>query len=291
MGISGWDVSMVAWLSDFLQTYGTFKNVPKKITQGVGLMGRVIAVISGKGGVGKTTTTANLSSLLAKHGHDVIAIDGNLTTPNLGIHLGLAAVSPTLHDVMLNRAKIYQAMHYHPTGLKLFPGSLRSTGLDPIDPRDLGDIVREIRDAAEFVFIDAAAGLGKEALSALDAADEVLLIVNPELPSVLDALKTIKVARSMGKRVLGAIVTRRGSHKNELSKYDIAEFLEVPVIEEIPEDPAVKESIRHKNPVVHHHPTSKSSRAYHRLASYFSGKIIKPPEKWYHKLFLTRFSP
>ena len=89
----------------------------------------------------------------------------------------------------------------------------------------------------------------------------------------------------MGKRVLGVVINRRAGKSHELSRDDIEDFLDVPVIEEIPEDESVKESIRAKNPIVHMKPHSKASRSIHRIASLLSGEDYEPPMKWYQKAF------
>ncbi len=248
-------------------------------------MSRVIAIISGKGGVGKTTITANLASLLASKGKDVVAIDANFTTPNLSIHLGMPFVSPTIHDVLKGNARLWEALHYHPSGLKVVAGGLANEDNHGLDPRSLSYFVSSMKGSADYIFIDAAAGLGREAMSAIEAADDIIVVVNPELPSVLDALKTIKLARRMGKHVLGAVVNRRAHEGHELSNEDIADFLDVPILEEIPEDSAVRHAIREKNPVVHHKSHSRASRRLYRLASLIAGEDFEPELKWYHRAF------
>ncbi|UCD07328.1 MAG: AAA family ATPase, partial [Candidatus Aenigmatarchaeota archaeon] len=87
-------------------------------------MTRVICVASGKGGVGKTTVVSNLSAALAALGKSVIAIDGNLTTSNLGLHLGISMYPITLQDVLRGRANIRDAVYHHQDGFKVVPADV-----------------------------------------------------------------------------------------------------------------------------------------------------------------------
>src|SRR3989304_6568510 len=87
-------------------------------------MTRTILVTSGKGGVGKTMVTSNLAYNLSQLGHSVIAMDANLTTPNLGLHFGLHLAPKNLHDVLKGKAKLHQATYNHPLGFKVIPAGM-----------------------------------------------------------------------------------------------------------------------------------------------------------------------
>lgn len=90
-------------------------------------MTRIISVLSGKGGVGKTTLVSNLGASLVKRGKNVIIIDGNVTAPNLSLHLGIPFYPITLHDVLKNKVPIESAIFHHESGLKLFQPLCRQT--------------------------------------------------------------------------------------------------------------------------------------------------------------------
>ena len=162
--------------------------------------GKVYAVISGKGGVGKTTSAINLGSSVNSLGKEVIIVDANLTTPNIGLHLGSPIVPVTLNHVLNNKARVEEAIYEHESGTKILPSSLSIGELKNLEPDKIVDVAKKLRKIAECIFLDASAGLGDEAKAAIKACDEVIIITNPDISAVTDALKTIKV-RSEERRV------------------------------------------------------------------------------------------
>ncbi|RLJ02609.1 MAG: septum site-determining protein MinD [Candidatus Aenigmatarchaeota archaeon] len=230
-------------------------------------MTRVIAVASGKGGVGKTTTVSNLGSLLTKAGKNVTIVDGNLTTPNLSLHLGIPLYPTTLHDVLRGEAYITEALYIHPSGVRIVPAGLSLEDIHNTDSSYLGQALLDLLGNTDIILMDTSAGLGRETLAALRASDEMILVTNPDLPSVTDALKAKKLAEEMGLNVLGVVINRVKKSKNQLTEDEIREMLDgLPVLAKIPEDESIPESINMKTPVVNHKPNSPASRAFHELA-------------------------
>lgn len=250
-------------------------------------MARIISVLSGKGGVGKTTLVSNLGTALIKRGKNVTIIDANVTTPNLSLHLGIPFYPVTLHDVLKNDVPIESAVYNHHTGLRIIPASLSAEAVKNINVDKLEKALSSLLDKTDIIIVDAAAGLGREALAAIGVADELIVITNPELPAVTDALKTIKIAQDSGTRVLGVVVNRVKGLKHELSMSEIKSMLEVPIISIVPEDLAVPRSIAKKTPVVHHKPRSKSSIQFRRLALRILGEPWTKVKKksWLERLF------
>ncbi len=248
-------------------------------------MTRIITIMGGKGGAGKTTVVANLGSALAEMGKDVIVIDANLTTPNLGLHLGVPLFPVTLHDVLKGKAKINEAIYKHESGLRIIPAGLSMKDLKGVDARDLPSAILDLLGNAEIIIIDAAAGLGREALSALEAADELILITNPELPAVTDALKAAKLAEEVGARVSGVIVNRASGKRHEMTREEISSMLDAEILAEIPEDIAVQKAIGSRMPVVQHSPRSPASSEIKRLASRIAGREYRAKQPWHKKLF------
>ena len=248
-------------------------------------MTRIIVFSSGKGGVGKTMVVSNLAAALADLGEDVIAIDANVTTPNLGLHLGIHLAPKTLHDVLKGSVRLRNAIYPHPSGFKVIPASLNVNDLKGVDVGRLPEVTLNLLGRADFIILDCAAGLGKEATSALSAADEVVIVTNPDLPSVTDALKTVKIAEELGKKIIGVVVNRVKGKRHELTKEQIEEFLGVPVIAMIPEDKHVSEAIAAKQPIVHYKPDSPAAREIRKLAAWFTGRKIEEREGKLQRLF------
>ncbi len=239
-------------------------------------MARVISIVSGKGGVGKTTTTANLGAALVERNKKTVVVDANLTTPNLSLHLGIPLYPITLHDVLKRRAHISEAMYIHPSGIRVVPASLSVDALRGLNASKLAKALDDLLDT-EIILIDGAAGLGKEAIAAVEAADEVLIVTNPELPAVTDALKAIRIAEKTGAKILGVVINRVRGHKYELSYEEIQSILEYPVLGSVPEDLEVAKAISMKMPVVHHSPRSKASHEFKRIAAGIVGEVYKEP--------------
>lgn len=248
-------------------------------------MTRIIVCASGKGGSGKTTLSTNLGTALAKMGKDVTILDANLTTPNLGMHLGVPLFPVTLHDVLKGKAEIWDAVYKHESGLKIIPAGISLKDLKGIDARDLPNTILDLLGNTDILIVDAAAGLGKEALAAFESADELLLVTNPELPAVADALKAIKMAEQVGTKVSGVVVNRRTGRSHEMTNTEIKNLLDTEILAEIPEDLAVQESIAKRTPVVYHKPNSKASNAIKQLAATIAGEEISIKQPLRQRLF------
>jgi septum site-determining protein MinD len=230
-------------------------------------MRKLFVITSGKGGVGKTTTAINLAAAMNKFGKDVLIIDGNLTTPNVGLHLNSPEVPVNLNHVLIGKAEPSEAVYEHESGIKIIPSSLSIKEMRKIDPDSLKGFKSEFKKLSEYVIVDSAAGLGDEAAGAISIADELIVVTNPELPAITDALKTIKLAEQMGKSVLGVIVTRVKRDDVEMTPEIVKEMLEVTVLGMVPEDRAVQKSLSLKDAVVHTHPSSQAARAYKEIAA------------------------
>jgi len=233
-------------------------------------MGRIISICSGKGGTGKTVSAINLGIALNSLGKSVAIIDANLTMPNVALHLGAPSPPVTLSHVLQGKASIHDAIYAHSSGTKIIPGSI-SINTIPKTCEATGErfskAVQHLKKTNDFVIIDSAPGLNEESLLALKAGDELLIVTNPELPAVTDALKTAKMACKLKKKIAGAVVARIRSEKSELSLENIKCLLELPIIAKVPEDEAVRRSIASRNAVIITAPKSPAGQAYMKLAS------------------------
>jgi septum site-determining protein MinD len=250
-------------------------------------MAKIYTIISGKGGVGKTTSAINLGIAMNHLGEDVIIIDGNLTTPNLGIHLGAPIVPTTLNHVLKGQAKIEDAIYEHESGTKIIPASLSLKETERTNFKRLPEILKKLKKITDHILIDSAAGLGEEAKTAMDSADEIIIITNPEMAAVTDALKTIKLAEEKNKKIAGVIITRYEGKRVEMSIANIKDMLEVPLLGIIPEDDSIKESQVMKNSVIYTHPKSRAAKTYINTTKRILGKNVEM-EPFYKKGFLSK---
>ena len=234
-------------------------------------MAKLITITSGKGGVGKTTTAINLGAAINAFGKEVIILDANLTTPNVGLHLGAPIVPVSLNHVLAGKAKISDALYEHASGTKIIPSSLSVKELKRLNHGKLKEVGKKLRKMADFIIYDSSAGLGEEALAAMEAADELVIVTNPEIPAVTDALKTSKVIEGLGKEVRGVIVTRVRGTKTEMPIANVRDMLELPILGVVPEDRAVQSALVMKDALVHTHPKSKAARAYRMIAARLIG--------------------
>ncbi len=236
---------------------------------------RIICVASGKGGTGKTTVAANLGVALSKLGRETMVIDADITLANLELILGMEGLPVTLQNVLAGEADVTEAIYQGPGGVKIVPAGVSLEGLRKANPDRLEEVLNALIDMAEFIILDAPAGLEKSAIVALAASDEILLVVNPEIASITDALKTKYIAERLGAEMLGIVVNRVTKLSVEIAKKEIETILEGRVLAVIPEDPEVRKAAAYGQPVVIRNPKSPASKAIYNLAKRIAGIEVK----------------
>ncbi|MFB6245799.1 MAG: cell division ATPase MinD [Candidatus Nanohaloarchaea archaeon] len=237
-------------------------------------MTRVISVVSGKGGVGKTTVTSNLGVSLSEQGHDVLLIDGNFTGANMAQHFGLGFQDTSLNDVLEGRAYITQAVSKHPAGVSVLPASILEFNADH---GSLKHTLVEFLGDKDFVLIDAGAGTGEEVEHAIEASDEVLLVSEPELPALTNTLGAKKLAEQLERDVIGLVLNSVRGEKAEVDDEDVRELVETEIIGRIPDHRHVREGIALREPVVSYKPNSEVSHAIEDVSYRLKGE--EPPAR------------
>ncbi len=235
-------------------------------------MRRIIGVVSGKGGVGKTVTSLNLGLALHHLGQNSLVVDADLNNPNVGLQLGLYEFPTTINDALERKMSILEALHIHHSGLRLIPASISLLHLHT-NPEKIKDI---LKDLDGYIILDCAPGFGKDVLSSLDVCDEVIVVTNPLFPAVVGAMRVIEVAKEMGKNVRGIVLNKVG--KFEINHKEIEAITGVKVIGQIPNDKNVDLSIIAKSPIVSHRPYSPAAQAFNKVACAITGKDYKRPK-------------
>jgi septum site-determining protein MinD len=250
-------------------------------------MTRFIGVVSGKGGVGKTTVVANLSTALTtKFNKQITVIDCNVTASHLSMHFGAHLHPYTLNHVLKNESTIEEAIFVHHTGVKVIPASMNLSDLIGIDISILDSKLKSLFGNDDFIFLDTAPGFGKEAISATKACNEVLIVATPDIPTLTDVIRGKKVLEELDIEPLGIVLNKVTGKKFELTNKEIVKLTDLPVLAEIPFDLKIQESLAAKSPIVIHKEKSLSSIEFFKLASRLTGDTYEPPKL----SFFERFS-
>lgn len=164
-----------------------------------------------------------------------------------------------------------------PGGVKVVPAGVSLEGLRKANPERLEDVLTQIMESTDILLLDAPAGLERSAVIAIAAAQELLLVVNPEIASITDGLKTKIVAERLGTKILGIIVNRITTLGVEMARNEIEAILEARVVAMIPDDPEVRKAAAFGKPVVLRSPDSPASKAIMKLAEDIAGVKKKVP--------------
>ena len=237
---------------------------------------QVIAVTGGKGGVGKSNVSINLSLALAELGRRVVLMDADLGLANIDVLLGLSA-SQNIGDVLAGECTLSDVLVDGPGGIKIVPASSGTQHLTQLGPLEHAGLINAFSDLShdlDVLIIDTAAGISEQVVSFVRAAQEVLMVVCDEPTSITDAYALIKVLNTQNDiyrfRILANMVRseQEGQHLyNKLTK--VAErFLEVALQYEgsIPFDESVRKAVQRRRPVSEVYPRSKAALAFKHLA-------------------------
>jgi cell division ATPase MinD len=231
-------------------------------------LARVIGIVSGKGGVGKTTITANLGAVLAQvFSKRVTVVDCNITASHLGLYLGMYYSPATLNKVLRGEVSIEEAIYQHFSGMKVIPASLSLNEVEGIDIMQLKETIAPIFDKNDVVILDTSPALGRESIAALKASEEVIYVTTPFLPSVLDIVRAHEVVKEFGAKPLGIVLNMVGRGRHEMTKAEIEQLTGMSVMASIPYDKNVDKSVANKMPVVNLNPYTAASKAFFKLGA------------------------
>ncbi len=206
---------------------------------------KIVTVTSGKGGVGKTTATANLGVALAALGQRVVCIDADIGLRNLDVVMGLEnRIVYDLVDVIEGRCRLKQAMikDKRLPELYLIPAA-QTRDKTAVSPSDMVRLTNELRSECDFIIIDSPAGIERGFRNAVAPADVVLIVTNPEVSSVRDADRIIGLIeaeeKGPGKLVINRVKPEMVRRGEMLSADDVIDILAIELVGLVPEDETV----------------------------------------------------
>ncbi|MCB8945906.1 MAG: septum site-determining protein MinD [Ardenticatenaceae bacterium] len=245
------------------------------------MSGKVITVTSGKGGVGKTTISANLASALAQMGKKVVAIDADIGLRNLDVVMGLEnRIVYDLVDVVEGRCRLRQAMikDKRVPELYLIPAA-QTRDKTAVSPSDMVLVCDQLREDMDYIIIDSPAGIERGFRNAIAATDQVLIVTNPEVSAVRDADRIIGLVEAEQKGPPKLIINRlkpsmidRGEM---LSINDVLDILAIDLIGVVPEDENILVSTNRGTPVALSSMNGTSaSQAFRNVARRIDGENV-----------------
>lgn len=243
------------------------------------MVGRVITITSGKGGVGKTTTTANLSAAVAAMGKKVVCIDADIGLRNLDLIMGLETrIRKDLVDLVERNVPLEEVLIQHrlQPNLYLIPAS-QSRDKSAVSPQQMIALGDRLRPLFDMIFVDCPAGIERGFRNAVAPADEVLIVTNPEVSAVRDADRVIGILQAEKRKlpirlILNRVrpeMVRRGEM---LSPDDIMDILgkDIKLIGVVPEDENIIIAGNRGAP----NPDSKAGQAYRDIARRLQGDEV-----------------
>jgi len=238
---------------------------------------RIIGIISGKGGVGKTSITVNLGLALRKMEKEVTLVDTDFDASNLGVHLGEYDHPVKIHDVLEEKADPEDAIFRHSTGIKVVVASNEINRVEP-DTELLRYVLEEASWESDYVLVDCPPGMDSTVEDIIDACDELLIVTTPTKTSATNAAQIIEKAKRMHKPVLGTIVNMsEGDPERELIEREVQKMTESDVVAEIPHDSMMKEALFEGTPLLHHEPLAEASIKLKELAHSLEGRRYEEP--------------
>lgn len=243
---------------------------------------KVLVITSGKGGVGKTTTTANIGTALAVNNKRVVMVDTDIGLRNLDVVMGLEnRIVFDIVDVVNEHCKLKQALIKDKRfeSLYLLPAA-QTRDKTSVSPHQMRNLTNELRKDFEFILVDCPAGIEQGFKNAIAGADDAIVVATPEVSSVRDADRIIGLVEAAGLRNSKLIINRLRSKMVQrgdmMDISDITEILSINLLGVVPEDEAIVVSTNRGEPAVLAN-NSKAGEAYHRISKRLMGEDIAIP--------------
>src|SRR3989344_525574 len=239
-------------------------------------MGKTIGILSLKGGVGKTSSVVALGAAIAGFGKRVLLVDGNFSSPCLGLHLNIIDPEVSIHHVLNDTANINDSIYEvdNIDNLDIIPASIFHK--ININPLSLRNKIKNKKKNYDYIIIDSSPSLNEETLGVMVASDEILIVTTPDHPTLISTIKAVKLAKQRGTPINGLILNKVHNKNFEISIKDIEELSEVPVMAVIPYDINILKAVSELRPYTEYKPKSEGSIEYKKLAATLIGEKYKP---------------
>jgi len=246
---------------------------------GLGMKSRVLVVTSGKGGVGKTTTTANLGTALAMMGKKVVMLDTDIGLRNLDVVMGLEnRIVFDIVDAVNGSCKLKQALikdkRYE--ALFLLPAA-QTKDKNAITPHQMKNLTNELRNEFDYILVDCPAGIEQGFRNAIAGADDAIVVCTPEVSSVRDADRIIGLLEAAGlsksKLIINRLRSKMVKRGDMMDIEDILDILAIDLLGVVPEDDTIVVSTNRGEPAVLEN-SSRAGGAYRRIARRIMGETV-----------------
>jgi len=203
-----------------------------------------------------------------------LVVDANFSAPNLGLHFGITQPKKTLHDVMLKKANIKDAIIEHTPNLHILPSAFLSRKINPFK---LKENIDKIKDNYDLILIDSSPALNEEILSTMIASDELLVVTSPDYTTLSTTLRAVRLAKQKKTPITGLILNKVRNKKFELTINDIEGAAETPVLAVLPDDIKILEALSLTKPAAMNFERSNAVIEYKKLAASLIGEEYKDP--------------
>jgi len=250
----------------------------KKLDNRGGILTKIIGIVSGKGGVGKTTFAANLAIALSNYRKRVVVVDCNITTPHLAQYIGSKNYSITLNNIFRNEVDVRFAPLYNDS-IMFIPASEDLNDLRKVDINELKKYMKKLAKEGnyDYIILDSAPGLGREAVSVLEACEEIIFVTTPAIPNLVDVTRVAEVASQMGHNKFHIVLNMVRNKPFELKIQSAKGFFNAPILGTIPFDEDVMDSTSQGIPIFWYKSNSCICDHYMEIAANLIGLKYEKP--------------
>jgi septum site-determining protein MinD len=228
--------------------------------------GKVIGIMSFKGGVGKTTTAINLAAALSKLNNDVLVIESNFLSPTLHIYTGLLEPDLTLKEIIRADLPPERAIYEHETGIHIMPCNFYKD----LDFEKFKKKVDYLKEKYDYIILDSGPNYTEEIGAILMVSDELIFVAAPNYSTLVSTLRAKDLTEHKDNKIKGIVINKKRGKRFELDKKDIEDSTELPVIAEIHDDNKIIKAVSEFMPITHHSPKSKNAKEFLNLARLLS---------------------